>query len=54
MPEWLDKLNERYADRSVLQDIPIAYDFLGGPTRKEWKKLGQGYDDNWKKYPKMG
>ena len=54
MPEWLDKLNERYEDRSVLQDIPIAYDFLGGPTRKEWKKLGQGYDDNWTKYPKMG
>jgi len=54
MPEWLDKLNERYEDRSVLQDIPIAYDYLGGPTRKEWKKLYEGYDDNWTKYPKMG
>jgi len=53
LPDWLDKLNDRYEDRSVLQDIPIVYDFLGGPSKEEWKKLYEGYDDNWTKYPKM-
>jgi len=35
------------------EGLEELYDFLGGPSRKEWKKLYEGYDDNWTKYPKM-
>ena len=34
--------------------LQLAYNYLGGPSREEWKKLYEGYDDNWTKYPKMG
>ena len=56
MPEWLDKLNERYEDRSVMQDIPSAihsaYRYLGGPSGEELKDLygtygEQGEDREW-------
>ena len=33
--------------------LQLAYNYLGGPSREEWKKLYEGYDDNWTKYPKM-
>ena len=33
--------------------LQLAYNYLGGPSREEWTKLYEGYDDNWTKYPKM-
>ena len=39
LPEWVPKPSE-------------AYDYLGGPSQEDLKKLSEGYDDNWTKYPK--